>query len=148
MTPCTVKRAINNNYLIKWFYQKQPQQKEGEVVDLETKKYEYYLDECYFHPERDSVFSSGTEKKLARQAMELLWNKEQITVSGITYSGKEIRKRLIDDMMPEILDRAIEIYRSAKNVKCETAYLATCIFGTLINYDAYIERLFNQTFCK
>lgn len=117
-------------------------------MDLETKKFNYYLDECYFHPERDKEYSSGTEKQLARQAMELLWSKTQITVSGITYSGEEIRKRLIDEMMPEILDRTIEIYRSAKNVKCESAYLATCIFGTLINYNAYIERLFYQTFCK
>lgn len=54
--------------------------------------------------------------------------------------------KLIDDMMPEILDRAVEVYRQAKNVKCESAYLASCIFRTLINYDAYIERLFRQTF--
>ena len=57
-----------------------------------------------------------------------------------------IRKKLLGEMMPEILDRAVEIYRTAQHVKYESAYLATCIFGTLINYDAYIERLFNQTF--
>ena len=49
-------------------------------------------------------------------------------------------------MMPEILDRAMECYRDAKDVKSETAYFAGCIFRTLIDYDSYIERLFGQTY--
>ena len=42
-------------------------------MDLETEKFTYYLDECYFHSERDKEFSTKTEKQLARKAMELLW---------------------------------------------------------------------------
>ena len=115
-------------------------------MDLETEKFTYYLDECYFHPERDKEFSSETEKKLARKAMELLWNKESIKVNNVTYSNEEIRQKLLDEMMPEILDRAVEVYRKAEGVKSESPYLAGCIFRTLIDYDAYIERLFRQTF--
>jgi len=115
-------------------------------VDLETEKFNYYLDECYFHSERDKEFSTETEKQLARKSMELLWNKPSINVNGITYSNQEIRKKLLDEMMPEILDRAVEVYRQAKDVKSETAYLASYIFRTLIDYDAYIERLFRQTY--
>ncbi|UKI35618.1 MAG: hypothetical protein L6V93_16080 [Clostridiales bacterium] len=44
------------------------------------------------------------------------------------------------------MDRTVEVYRQAKDVKSETAYLASCIFRTLIDYDAYIERLFGQTY--
>ena len=55
-------------------------------------------------------------------------------------------EKLLAEMMPEILDRAVEAYMQAKNVNCETAYLASCIFRTLLNYDAYIERLLKQTF--
>ena len=115
-------------------------------MDYNTEQFYYYLDECYFHPERDMEFASETEKKLARNAMELLWNKEGINVHDITYSNEEIRRKLLDEMMPEILDRAVEVYRDAKGVKSETPYLASCIFRTLIDYDAYIERLFRQTF--
>ena len=115
-------------------------------MDYKTTQFNYYLDECYFHPERDKEFSSKTEKKLARKAMELLWNKESIKVNNVTYSNEEIRQKLLDEMMPEILDRAVEVYRDSKGVKSETAYLASCIFRTLIDYDAYIERLFRQTF--
>ena len=53
-------------------------------MDLETEKFTYYLDECYFHSERDKEFSTKTEKQLARKAMELLWNKPNITVNGVT----------------------------------------------------------------
>ena len=115
-------------------------------MDYYTKQFYYYLDECYFHPERDKDFSSETEKKLARKAMKLLWNKESIKVNNVTYSNEEIRQKLLDEMMPEILDRAVEVYRNAEGVKSETPYLAGCIFRTLIDYDAYIERLFIQTF--
>ena len=94
-------------------------------MDLETEKFTYYLDECYFHSEREKDFTTKTEKQLARKA---------------------IRSKLLYEMMPEILDRAIECYRAAKDVKSETAYLAGCIFRTLIDYDAYIERLFRQTY--
>lgn len=117
-------------------------------MDYKTKTFEFYLDECYFHPERDKEYLSETEKKLARTAMERLWYKEHIEIGGVTYSNEEIQKKLIDEMMPEILDRALEIYRNAKNVKCESAYLASCIFRTLIEYDSYIERLLNQTLYK
>ena len=113
---------------------------------IQIRIFNYYLDECYFHPERDVMYSSDTEKKLARKAMEILWNKTSMEVNGITYQNQEIRQKLVDEMMPEILDRAIEVYRNAKNVKCESAYLAGCIFRTLIDYDAYIKRLFEQTY--
>ena len=125
-----------------------PLQQEGEVVDLKIEEFYYYLDECYFHPERDKDYPSEAIKNLARKAMEILWDKSEITVEGITYKNEQIKRKLIDEMMPEILDRAVEVYLQAKNVKCESAYLASCIFRTLINYDAYIERLFNQTFYK
>ena len=115
-------------------------------MDYKTKQFNYFLEECYFHPERDKVFSSETEKNLARKAMEFLWHKDNIRVNEITYSNDEIRQKLLYEMMPEILDRAVEVYRDAKGVKSETAYLASCIFRTLIDYDAYIERLFIQTY--
>lgn len=117
-------------------------------MDLKIEEFYYYLDECYFHPERDKDYPSEAIKNLARKAMEILWDKSEITVEGITYKNEQIKRKLIDEMMPEILDRAVEVYLQAKNVKCESAYLASCIFRTLINYDAYIERLFNQTFYK
>ena len=59
-------------------------------MDYKTTQFNYYLDECYFHPERDKEFASETEKNLARKAMELLWNKESIKVHDITYSNEAV----------------------------------------------------------
>ena len=50
-------------------------------MDYKTTQFNYYLDESYFHPERDKEFASETEKNLARKAMELLWSKESIKVN-------------------------------------------------------------------
>ena len=52
-------------------------------MDSETKKFYYYLDECYFHSERDKEYLSQTEKNLVRKAMELLWNKPEIKIAGV-----------------------------------------------------------------
>ena len=117
-------------------------------MDCKTEEFEEYLDKCYFHGSRDKCYQSEQIKNAARQAMKILWNKQSISAYGVTYSQDDIRKRLLNDMMPEILDRAIEVFLQAENVKCETAYLASCIFRTLINYDVYIERLFRQTYLK
>ena len=54
------------------------------------------------------------------------------------------------DKLPKIardLGQGVRKMRGAmEDVKSETAYLASCIFRTLIDYDAYIERLFRQTY--
>ena len=102
------------------------------------------LDECYFHPSRDGEYASISEKETARKAMELLWAKQQIVVDDCIYSNEEIRSLVENNMMPEILDRALEIYRDSQNVKLPTAYLASIIFRTMLEYDGYIDRLFYQ----
>ena len=117
-------------------------------MDNKTEEFEEYLDDCYFHKSRNKCYPSEQIKIAARQAMEILWNKQSISAYGVTYSQDDIQERLLNNMMPEILDRAIEVFLQAENVKCETAYLASCIFRTLINYDVYIERLFRQTCLK
>ena len=50
-------------------------------MDLETEKFTYYLDECYFHSERDKEFSTKTEKQLARYNILV---KIPLSISAIT----------------------------------------------------------------
>lgn len=115
-------------------------------MEHKTEEFEEYLNDCYFHESRDRCYPSEQVKDVARQAMRILWNKQSIEAYGVTYSQDDIRERLLNDMMPEILDRAIVVFLQAENVKCETAYLASCIFRTLINYDVYVERIFRKTY--
>ena len=37
-------------------------------MDLETEKFTYYLDECYFHPERDKEFSTRNRKTACKES--------------------------------------------------------------------------------
>lgn len=113
----------------------------GEAV---TEDFKYDLDNCYFHPERDNCFLSEEEKRTARRALELLWNKEEIRIDDRAYSNEQIRDKLMNEFMPEMLDRALEMYRNASNVRFECPFLAHCIFRTILEYDAYIDRLFRM----
>ena len=71
---------------------------------------------------------------------------KSIMADNKTCSQKEIRDAIISELMPEILDRAVEIFMDAKDVKSDVPYLAACIFRTLKGYDVYIERLLHQTY--
>lgn len=82
--------------------------------------------------------------KVSRKAMEYLWDKSSLEVEGKTYDRAEIRRRLIEEMMPEILDKAVEAYIHAGKVDRDVPYLAACIFRTLLNYDIFVERQFRK----
>lgn len=87
-------------------------------MEYTTEEFEWYLDECNFHKSRDRCYPSEQVKNAARQAMGILWNKQSISAYGITYSQYDIRERLLNDMMPEILDRAIEVFLQAAFSGC------------------------------
>ena len=111
-------------------------------MDFETQEFNNLLKDCYFHKTRQ--YPSEATRTTAYAAMEYLWSKCSLKVEDVVYSQEEIRNKLLYELMPEMLDRAIEVYMQAKNVHQETAYLAGCIFRTLLNYDAYMERMFRQ----
>ncbi len=114
--------------------------------DVQSEQFFNLLDNCYFHPSRDISYPSATIKNIARQSMEFLWDMKNIKIDAKTYSQKDIRYSIISELMPEILDRAIEVFMNAKDVKSDVPYLAACIFRCLKTYDIYIERLLHQTF--
>ena len=45
-------------------------------MDNKTEEFEEYLDDCYFHKSRNKCYPSEQIKIAARQAMEILWNKQ------------------------------------------------------------------------
>ena len=111
-----------------------------------TENYYETLSECYFYPE--ARFKSEAIKNVSRKAMEYLWDKGFYGYEGKTYGREEIRQLLIEEMMPEILDKAVDSYVNAEKVDRDVPYLAACIFRTLLSYDTYIERLFRKNAVK
>ena len=49
-------------------------------------------------------------KRKTKAALITLWNTEHLKVLGKEYNGEDIRRILIDEMMPEDVDRAVEFY--------------------------------------
>lgn len=106
----------------------------------EDEDFKEILDSCYFHPDRDSRYPSPEIKRLARQAMEKLWNSNQVTVDGICYGRTEIRDLLFSHMSPDNLDHAIGQFMKAESVNCPVPYLCTCIIASVVNMDAIVSR--------
>ncbi len=68
-----------------------------------TADFNKLLNSCYFHPERE--YPSMMIKLRARMVMTLLWQASEITVRNFKFKQKDIRRILIDEMMPEDFDR-------------------------------------------
>ena len=106
------------------------------------------LQKCYFHPSRNLQFPCPEMKCMALAAMLLLWKKYKINLFGKTYCRRYIRRILIEQMMPEHLDNAINFFVHSKELTTVN-HLAELIFayaihdGTLI--DIQFERDFGDT---
>ena len=104
--------------------------------DLSDERFKHELNNCYFHPSRK--YASNEVKFIAKEAMKLLWNMEGIVVKGIHFSNQEIRKRIIQEMTCEDLDRAI-----AEAVSNRWIIL---IFEHILFGDRIAEIQFEQTY--
>ena len=68
------------------------------------------LRDCYFYPSRNKEYPCEMMKRKTKAALVTLWNTEHLKVLGKEYEGNAIRRILIDEMMPEDVDRAVEFY--------------------------------------
>ena len=75
---------------------------------------EFWLDECYFHPSRDKEYPTSAIKRLAKCAMQLLWDTERLNLFGVSYDNQDIRKIMIEEMMPEDIDMAVSVFGDYK----------------------------------
>ena len=106
------------------------------------------LRKCYFHPSRNPEFPYSEIKYMALAAMLLLWKKDKINLFGKTYNRSRIRRIVIEQMMPEHLDNAVNFFVHSKELTTVN-HLAELIFaytihdGTLI--DIQFERDFGDT---
>ena len=111
----------------------------------ECKDFFFLLSSCYFHPERK--YSSEQVKELAKQAMISLWCRERIMVWSITFEREFIRDLIINQMMPEDLDRAIaEAERKRWRISFDD--FVEMIFVSVLLGDAIVDIQFRQTYLK
>ena len=113
-----------------------------EFDDLSDEHFEFLLENCYFHSSRKYV--SEEVKFIAKEAMSLLWNMNEISVKGIHFEAREIRKRIIYEMSCEDLDRAINDAISRK-WKINFTDLAILILEHILFGDRIVEIQVEQT---
>lgn len=76
------------------------------------KKFINKMEECFFHPSRDNMYPTKEIKEVALRAMINLWQTESISFEVIEFSNAEIRHIILEKLMPEHLDFAIDEFMS------------------------------------
>ena len=66
------------------------------------------LEETFFHPSRDKMYPTKEIKEIALRAMENLWQTESISFEIIEFSNAEIQYIILEKLMPEHIDFAID----------------------------------------
>ncbi len=110
-----------------------------------TDDFNKLLDSCYFHPER--VYPSEAMKIRARIGMTLLWNASELKFSKINFKQEDVRRILIDEMMPEDLDRAVKFEEKA-NDESTVWDFAILIFKCILFRDALVNAELEASYIK
>ena len=111
----------------------------------ETLTFLHLLRECYFHPSRDTAFPHPEMKCIARAAMLRLWEKDMIHLLGKNYSRRKIRVVILNQMIPEHLDKAISFFVHSKELTTVN-HLAKLIFACVLHDGTLTDLQFERDF--
>ena len=103
------------------------------------------LRECYFHPSRDAEFPSREIKRMALAAMLRLWEKNKIFLLGKTYGKRKIHSVIIEQMLPEHLDHAVNFFVHSKELTT-VDHLAELVFACVVHSETLIDIRFERDF--
>lgn len=103
------------------------------------------LDSCYFHSSRE--YPSDTVKNRARMALTVLWQVSEIEFSCLKFSQTDIRRIIVEEMMPEDLDRAID-YAEKMRWEIKFSEFVLLVFICVLFSDTITQAEFEMTFNK
>ena len=63
---------------------------------------------------KDRKYENDSERVFAESALRKLWEYDEITVAGVRYTRREIRKAMFDEMIPETVDNALMYFRETR----------------------------------
>ncbi len=78
------------------------------MTEILCEKFNNKMNDCFFHPSRDNMYPTKEIKEIALRAMENLWQTESISFEVIEFSNAEIQYIILEKMMPEHIDFAID----------------------------------------
>ena len=107
-----------------------------------SEDFQEQMEECYFHPSRDTCFPDGL-KEIAFRAMLILWEREEIVFLGRRFDQREIRKIILNEMTPADMDSAVELFEYIPDMRAPEQ-LAELIFAEAVLSRPIGEMLFAQ----
>ena len=78
------------------------------MTEILCEKFNNKMNDCFFHPSRDNMYPTKEIKEVALRAMENLWQTESISFEIIEFSNAEIQHIILEKLMPEHIDFAID----------------------------------------
>ena len=78
------------------------------MTEILCEKFNNKMNDCFFHPSRDNMYPTKEIKEIALRAMENLWQMGSISFEVIEFSNAEIQYIILEKMMPEHIDFAID----------------------------------------
>ena len=78
------------------------------MTEILCEKFNNKMNDCFFHPSRDNMYPTKEIKEVALRAMKNLWQTESISFEVIEFSNAEIQYIILEKMMPEHIDFAID----------------------------------------
>ena len=81
-----------------------------------NEKFVERMERCFFHPSRDNMYPTKEIKEVALRAMENLWQMGSISFEVIEFSIAEIQYIILEKLMPEHIDFAIDEFMSCNRL--------------------------------
>ena len=86
------------------------------MTEILCEKFNNKMNDCFFHPSRDNMYPTKEIKEIAFQAMENLWQMESISFEVIEFSNAEIQYIILEKLMPEHIDFAIDEFMNCNRL--------------------------------
>ena len=81
-----------------------------------NEKFVERMEETFFHPSRDNMYPTKEIKEVALWAMKNLWQMGSISFEVIEFSNAEIQYIILEKLMPEHIDFAIDEFMNCNRL--------------------------------
>ena len=81
-----------------------------------NEKFVELMERCFLHPSRDNMYPTKEIKEVALRAMKNLWQMGSISFEVIEFSNAEIQYIILEKLMPEHIDFAIDEFMNCNRL--------------------------------
>ena len=86
------------------------------MTNIECEEFNKKMNDYFFHPSRDNMYPTKEIKEIALRAMKNLWQMGSISFEVIEFSNAEIQYIILEKLMPEHIDFAIDEFMNCNRL--------------------------------